>query len=964
VAVCYTEERPGADEGPFLKEERKLINTIADRIGLFLLQRRLRQDHESWQHARDSISSQEPAEWRVILEFLQRTDQRLLRRITRKMINYLCCSGVPQAEGLLQAYSPAALGERLPDDNRPLRREAQKSASNLAHEAFQIAAASIGERETLDRVHRWIEEDKSSDLLDILESPHTDLMGTAEALERHQASGIRVSELPDTVRRSLNVALLRRFFTDDLAFLNIAKDYVTVSDFHDLQRHMVYPSRSHGKLGGKSAGLFLAMSVLRGSGDNEDLAGIRCPKTWYLTSDAVLEFIRYNNLEDLYDRKYMEIEIVRREYPHILQVFKNSIFPPEITKGLAAALDDLEDRPLIVRSSSLLEDQPGAAFSGKYKSLFLANRGTKAERLEALQDAVAEVYASIFGPDPIEYRAERGLLDVHEEMGIMIQEVVGRRLGRYFLPAYAGVAYSNNEFRWSPRIKREDGLIRMVPGLGTRAVDRLTDDFPVLAAPGQPGLRVNTTADEIVRYSPRMADLINLETNEFETVEVRELLKECGEDYPLVRQIVSMAEPERVRSLSPLEPDWEHDELVVTFDGVLREGRAAARIQALLGLLREKLNTPVDLEFACDGDHFYLLQCRAQSYGADQAAPAIPRDISRDKIVFTADRHISNGWVANITHLVYVDAESYSKLSDLKRLKDVGRALGRLNKLLPKRQFILIGPGRWGSRGDIKLGVSVTYSDINNTAVLCEMAHRKGSYLPELSFGTHFFQDLVEADIRYIPLYPDEPENFFNEAMVRHAPNILPDLLPEYAELADTLKVIDVGRVREGHVVHVLMNAELDEAVALLTDSERRPGQVASFGRELEAPSGEHWRWRLRMAERIAELMPHERFGVKQCYVFGSAKNATAGPSSDLDLLIHFSGSDLQREQLLLWLDGWSRSLAEVNYLRTGYSMEGMLDVHLVTDEDIERRTSYASKIGAVTDAARPLAGGGAGERP
>ena len=90
------------------------------------------------------------------------------------------------------------------------------------------------------------------------------------------------------------------------------------------------------------------------------------------------------------------------------------------------------ETPLVVRSSSLLEDQFGAAFSGKYKSLFLANQGQKAERLAALLDAISEVYASTFGPDPIEYRAERNLLDFHEEMGIMIQEVVGTRVGKYY----------------------------------------------------------------------------------------------------------------------------------------------------------------------------------------------------------------------------------------------------------------------------------------------------------------------------------------------------------------------------------------------------------------------------------------------------------------------------------------------------------------------------------------------------
>jgi pyruvate, water dikinase len=173
------------------------------------------------------------------------------------------------------------------------------------------------------------------------------------------------------------------------------------------------------------------------------LADVRVPATWYVASDAVLAFVRYNNLEDIYDQKYLETDQIRQQYPHVVQVFKSSPFPPELRKGLGAALDDLGEGPLIVRSSSLLEDRTGAVFSGKYKSLFLANQGTKRERLQALQDAVAEVYASIFGPDPLEYRAERNLLDVHEEMGVMIQRVVGTQyVGKYFLPSYSGVALS------------------------------------------------------------------------------------------------------------------------------------------------------------------------------------------------------------------------------------------------------------------------------------------------------------------------------------------------------------------------------------------------------------------------------------------------------------------------------------------------------------------------------------------
>ncbi len=290
--------------------------------------------------------------------------------------------------------------------------------------------------------------------------------------------------------------------------------------------------------------------------------------------------------------------------------------------------------------------------------------------------------------------------------------------------------------------------------------------------------------------------------------------------------------------------------------------------------------------------------------------------------------------------------------------------MGALNKLLPKRQFILMGPGRWGSRGDIRLGVAVTYSDINNTAVLIEVARKQGNYVPDLSFGTHFFQDLVEASIRYLPLYPDDPDVTFNQAFFDQAENLLPLLLPEYAELAPVIKVIDVPRQTGGMVLRVLMNGDLGEAVGLLaspgpaeiTGASHLPSPAAPAG---AAPGGsdEHWRWRLRMAQTLARELDGARFGVQALYVFGSTKNATAGPASDIDLLIHAAATmtEEQRRALDSWLEGWSLGLAEVNFLRTGKKSEGLLDLHYVTDDDIAQKTSFAVKIGAVTDAARPL---------
>jgi pyruvate, water dikinase len=956
VEVSYRNEMPRSDEGPFLKEERKLIDTIAERIASAITQRRLKAAFETWTAA--DTSPVKHGEWRVVLEFLRDTDPALLRRISRKLINYLSWSGIPEAKELLQRRSsiqPEQRGVSL-DENRPLPADVEANHSDVTSEAFQIAAEHMSETEVLDCVTRWIKEDKASFLVLALENQDTPLGEVMECIERYRHIGIDETELSLYTQKGVRVSLIRRFFSESSAFINVAKNFIEVKDFYDLLGKVIFPPTCHGKLGGKSAGLFLAKKIIDKAPEASGLLrNVKVPRTWYVTSDWIQNFVHHNDLEDVLNRKYMEIEQVRQEYPHLVALFKRSSFPSEFAKGLALALDDLGDVPLIVRSSSLLEDRPGSAFSGKYKSLFLGNRGTREERLVALMDAVAEVYASIFGPDPTEYRAERGLLDVHEEMGIMIQEVVGQEVGKYFLPACSGVAFSHNEFRWSARIKREDGLVRLVPGLGTRAVDRVADDYPALIAPGQPNLRANVTSDEVLKYSPKRVDLINLDTNAFETVEVGQLLRQAGAKYPQIRNLVSLVNRDRIEPLIGPMPDFASQDVAFTFEGLIAKTQFIACIRELLTLLQSKLGTPVDIEFAFDGKDFFLLQCRPQSFGADATPTPIPQNLPKDKVIFSANHFVSNGKVPDVTHIVYVDADGYSQLPDPAAMRDVGRAVGRLNKLLPKRQFILIGPGRWGSRGDIKLGVPVTYSDINNTAVLIEVARQRGNYLPELSFGTHFFQDLVEASIRYLPLYPDDPTTAFNELFLRRSRNVLRELLPEFAHLEDTLRVIDVPLETGGLILRVLMNADLDQAVGFLSPRLQQIGTLESGAEVTDRGSDEHWRWRFRMAQKIASEIDPQKFGVKAFYLIGSTKNATAGPASDIDLLLHFQGSEKQESDLMLWLEGWSRCLSEMNFLRTGYRTDGLLDVHIVTDKDIAERSSFAVKIDAVTDPARRL---------
>ncbi len=957
IKVYYISPKPGFDEGPFLKEERKLLDTIAERISNFVIHKESSLLLSELDEIKDKSIDPAKHKWKVILEMLKRTDIVLFNAIIRKLLHYLCWQEIEEAEELLRRSSA---GQRKPDDGNYFDENKPMEKKSLDNHAFvstviRLTEENLRDEEILSKLQKWIYEDKCGGLLEAVETMETSLNDIAEALRKYYPI-IREEEISSSMEKGLKVSLLRRFFTGQVEFISIAKDYVDISDFYELIDKIILPAKSYGKLGGKSAGLFLASKVLEKYKDKSQIArDIKFPKTWYIPSDGLTHFMHFNQLEDVIEQKYKEIEAIRKEYPHIVQLFKNSEFPPEFINGLSVALDDFGNSPIVIRSSSLLEDQIGSAFSGKYKSLFVANQGTKKEKLDALMDAIAEVYASTFGPDPIEYRAERNLLDFHEEMGIMIQEVVGSKVKDYYFPSYGGVAFSNNEFRWSPRIKREDGLIRLVPGLGTRAVDRLSDDYPILVAAGNPGLRVNVSFEEKLRYTPKFCDVINLKTNEFATMRFRELLTEVGYEYPKINSLVSVLNEDHFTQPFGFNIDFERSELVATFDGLIGDSDFISTIKFLLQTLQKELIYSIDIEFASNGKDFYLLQCRAQSMTKATLPDPIPRDIPESKIIFSANKYISNGKVPEITHVVYVNPDEYNKIETREELLEVGRAVGKLNKILPKRKFILMGPGRWGSRGDIKLGVNVTYSDINNTAMLIEIAKKVGNYTPDLSFGTHFFQDLVEANIRYLPLYPDDPGTLFNEAFFRKNPNILKELLPEFEALSDIITVIDVPSCEDGKVMKVLTNGDINEAVSFLRDPRQYDDKIdREYDNTELMPSG-HWKWRYNMAEVIAgSIMPGE-FGVKAIYIFGSSKNASAGPGSDIDMLVHIDENSSELEMLKTWLDGWSRCLSVTNYLRTGYKTDGLLDVHFVTDEDIKNKNSYASKIGAVTDSAKEL---------
>ena len=964
LSVNYPRGIPGTEKAEvFLAEEKQLLWTLAQRISHTVL-------HESLSHMFNGQETEQEdwgtssESWRTILEMLFVTDRKLHHTLCRRLLNYLSFIGVADARTLLNQWVGHGATQISDQDhsgvNQPMPRHLFEVSIGLVDDILAIAGRELTSSQLLSLLQRWIGENRIEHLINVLDDHASALSDIMQAMDTHQGVVSEESNLSMPVLNALKVSLIRRLVSRRLDYISRLKELVSIKDFYHLSRSLIFPAKSHGQLGGKGAGLFLAQQILRHPGQDDPLLkNIRIPQTWFVSSDGILDFVHYNRLEELLEYRYRYLGEIRLEYPNLIQLFKNCAFSPEMKQGLSMALDATGDHPLIVRSSSLLEDSTEAAFSGKYKSLFLANQGTKQERLDALLDAMAEVYASMFGPDPIEYRSERNLLDFQEEMGILIQQVVGTKVGRYFMPAYSGVAFSRNEFRWSSRIKRNDGLIRLVPGLGTRAVDRVGDDYPILVAPGQPGLRVNTSLDETIRYSPRYMDVINMENCQIETLKVEDIIREYGSQYPQVEKVFSVLREGMMGRVNRLT-DFGSEFVVPTFEGLMsKESGFLTMMKNLMELLETRCGFPVDIEFAADADGLYLLQCRAQSSWAGAEEVYVKERPNQEDILFTADRYVSDGFVREITHIVYIVPAEYDRLQDLDELVEVGRTVGRLNSLLPKGRFILMGPGRWGSRGDIKLGVKVTYSDINNSSVLIEMAFRKGSYVPDLSFGTHFFQDLVEAGIHYLPLYPDDSGVVFNSSFFEKSESVLQQLLPDCAALSGIVRVIDVPACTGGRVLRIAMNGDEGKAQGYIAPKDVKSAETVDRRapvREPAVPSvDDHWLWRQRMAELLAGSIDPERYGVRNIYLFGSTKNATAGACSDIDLLIHFDGDQCQKDQLQSYLDGWDLCLGEMNYLRTGFRADRLLDVHFVSDEDIRAKQSFAMKISLVGDSARPL---------
>ncbi len=298
-------------------------------------------------------------------------------------------------------------------------------------------------------------------------------------------------------------------------FSSMADRHFSVDDLLNIRDRVV----GSGKIGGKAAGMLLARKILAASSRNggPDFAGVLEPHdSFYVGSDVFFSFLVENDLFKLRMQLTTDSAMTPEEFEEVEERFLVGLFSFPIMEQFRDMLYYFGQAPIIVRSSSLLEDGIGNAFAGKYRSEFCANQGDPDERMASFLRAIKLVYASALNPQALAYRRKRGLGDSDEQMAILVQRVSGAPYRQYFFPSLAGVAFSRNLYAWSSRIDPEQGIIRLVFGLGTRAVDRVTGDYPRMIPLSDPELRPEVGM-KVVRYSQKNVDLIDLEKNEFST---------------------------------------------------------------------------------------------------------------------------------------------------------------------------------------------------------------------------------------------------------------------------------------------------------------------------------------------------------------------------------------------------------------------------------------------------------------
>ena len=507
-----------------------------------------------------------------------------------------------------------------------------------------------------------------------------------------------------------------------------------------------------GSIGGKGRSLLFARQVLKESND-EALESITIPPSRFLSVEIFEDFISHLNNPEILESGVPE---------DIEKVFLQMPLPTGIREDLAAFLSNMRD-PIAIRSSSLLEDCLKHSFAGKYMSSFLPNDDASLEvRIQAVEEQIKRVYARIYFPNASSYRKKHGL--GNDLMGIAAMRVSGKWRGDYYYPTTAGVGLSYNSRRWSTRIRQEDGIIRLVFGLGTMSTKR---GYARTFSLTNPSIRADGgTAYKIMRHSQEFFHALTKGTGEIQTVDIKKTWREAFRWHPDLPNYASLFfYDEENGYFLPLDRSSNviagETKICLPFEDFARKNKSFfMTMKAMLRTLESKMGTHADTEFAYEPteNHLELLQSRPLWINRAPAINALTPNEKKGRTILQADRMVTDGTLRNIPVLLFVDSRIYCSTVEK---QDIARAVGAVNATLGSTRYILVAPGRVGSSNP-ELGVPVRYNEIAGVSCIVEVGIAQSGQMPELSYGTHFFSDLETDEVLYMPVFAGEKKNLYD----------------------------------------------------------------------------------------------------------------------------------------------------------------------------------------------------------
>lgn len=579
--------------------------------------------------------------------------------------------------------------------------------------------------------------------------------------------------------------LMSRLIFKESRMFELCDRYFTLHDILTIASREV----GTGFIGGKSVGMLVARKILERDGNDRFTPFMEPHDSYYLGSDVFYTYIVQNGCWKLRTKQK-----TKEGYFHYAPELKEKIlagrFPENIQEKFVQILEYFGQSPIIVRSSSLLEDNYGNAFAGKYDSVFCANQGTPEERYEAFEQAIRTVYASTMNEDALVYRMNRGLFESDEQMAILIQRVSGDHYHEEFFPHLAGVGNSSNLYVWDQSVDMDAGMLRLVFGLGTRAVDRTVGDYVRIVSLDQPDRLPLMNAEDHKKFSQHDVDLLSLKENALRSRKLEDILPY---DLKVNKELFASLDYETLYRLRELGYTDSKEPYILDFRELLKHTEFPHLMRDMLALLSKAYDYPVDIEFTANftkDNHFKvnLLQCRPlQTRGLGHPVE-IPKLTDEKECFFSTKGNFMGGNVRlPIDYVVFVQAQAYLERNEQGKYA-VARQIGRINTALKGKNAMLMGPGRWGTTTP-SLGVPVHFTELSSMSVICEVASKEAGFMPELSYGSHFFQDLVETGIFYVAIFDEQRDVVFHPSRILERENRLTSIVPDSTPFSDVIHI-------------------------------------------------------------------------------------------------------------------------------------------------------------------------------